>query len=270
MPSKLFFLGITVFWVVMNYLLWRSQFGPHSGIGNAVPVAVVWDKILTAPDNSSLEIYDHEQKLGNCHWAANVGHSPLSENENISDDYSPEITVEAVTRYTLSFDGNTMIPGSNRLRFDFLITLSTNHEWQDFHLSVRMRDMSWDIRATAATEKLLIKGDNDGNNWQKTLSFSDLRDPEKLFGDFGGGPFVALLGSALPLQKDAFSQAASSIQWQAHDDWINFGHSKARAYRLETEILGRHIYIFVSRIGEILWVEFPNKITLRNDAFSHF
>ena len=69
---------------------------------------------------------------------------------------------------------------------------------------------------------------------------------------------------------DDLSQVASGIHWQAHEDWIQFGHSEARAYRLETEILGRRCYVFVSRVGEILWVEFPNKITLRNDAFSHF
>ena len=91
----------------MNFLLWRSQWGAHSRIGNAVPVEVVWEKILTAPDNSSLEIYDHERKIGNCHWLANVGNSPLSENNNISDDYSPETTIKPVTQYTLNFDGNS-------------------------------------------------------------------------------------------------------------------------------------------------------------------
>jgi hypothetical protein len=57
---------------------------------------------------------------------------------------------------------------------------------------------------------------------------------------------------------------------QAHEDWMQFGHSKARAYRLEMELLGNHIYVFTSRVGEILWVELPGNITLRNDAFEHF
>ncbi len=255
----------------MNFLLWRSQWGAHSRIGNAVPVEVVWDKILTAPDNSSLEIFDHERKIGNCHWLANVGNSPLSENNNISDDYSPETTLKPVTQYTLNFDGNSLLPGSNRVRFDISVILSTNGAWEDFHLNVRVRPSSWDVRATAATEKVVVKVDDDGSAWQKTLSLSDLRNPAALLGDLGSDPTLALLGAAaLPSQKDALSQAASGIQWQAHEDWIQFGHSKARAYRLETEILGRHIYVFVSRVGEILWVEFPNKLTLRNDAFNHF
>jgi hypothetical protein len=271
MRSRIFFAGIASFWLVMNLLLWRSQWGAHSRIGNAVPVEVVWDKILTAPDNSSLEIYDQEHKIGTCHWLANAGNSPLSENNNISDDYSPDTTLKPVTQYTLNFDGNTLLPNSNRVRFDLSLTLSTNHAWQDFHLNVRMRPDSWDVRATAAKDNVVIKADGSFGSWQKTLKLSDLRNPEALLGDLGGDPVLALLsGAIMPLQKDTVSQVALGIQWQAHEDWIQFGHSKARAYRLETEVLGRRIYVFVSRVGEILWVEFPDKITLRNDAFSHF
>ncbi|HUD84357.1 MAG TPA: hypothetical protein VMQ67_12670, partial [Candidatus Saccharimonadales bacterium] len=169
------------------------------------------------------------------------------------------------------FDGSSLLPGSNRVRFDLSLTLSTNHAWQDFHLNVRMRPTSWDVRATAATEKVVIKVDGNWGSWQKTLKLSDLRNPDALLGDLGGASPLGLLGgAALPFQMDDLSQVASGIHWQAHEDWIQFGHSKARAYRLETEILGRRCYVFVSRVGEILWVEFPNKITLRNDAFSHF
>jgi hypothetical protein len=271
MLSRLFFIAIATFWVVMNVLLWRSQSAAHSRIGNEVPVEVVWDKILTAPDNSSLEIYDHDRKIGNCHWLANAGNSPLSDNNNISEDYSPETTLKPVTRYTLNFDGNSSLPGSNRIRFDVSLTLSTNRAWQDFHLNVRMRPASWDVRVSAATEQVAIKVDENGSSWRKTLKLSDLRNPESLLGVLGGVSPLALLGAAaMPSQMGTVTQAAAGIHWQAHEDWIQFGHSKARAYRLETEFLGQRVYVFVSRVGEILWVEFPNKITLRNDAFSHF
>lgn len=271
MRSRILFLGIITFWLVMNFLLWRSQWGTHTGIGNEVPVQVVWDKILTAPDNSSLEIYDHDHKIGNCQWTAGVGNSPLSDNKNIADDYAPGTPATPIRQYTLNLDGNTTLADSNRLRFDFSITLSTNREWQDFHLSVRMRPTLWDLRANAAAEKLFVKVDDNGDNWEKTLKFSDLNDPAAILGDFGGASVLGMLGgAALPFQKDTLSEITASIHWQAHEDWIHFGHSKARAYRLETQIFGRTIYVFVSRVGEILWVEFPNKITLRNDAFSRF
>ena len=52
MRPRLFLLGVTVFWLAMNYLLWQSQYGGHSLFGSALPAEVVWDKILNAPDNS--------------------------------------------------------------------------------------------------------------------------------------------------------------------------------------------------------------------------
>ena len=52
---------------------------------------------------------------------------------------------------------------------------------------------------------------------------------------------------------------------------MQFGHSNVRVYRLETERSSdMHLYIFTSRVGEILWVEAPNKLTFRNEAFNHF
>ena len=42
MRYRIFFAAIAGFWLVMNFLLWRSQSGAHSQIGSAVPVEVVW------------------------------------------------------------------------------------------------------------------------------------------------------------------------------------------------------------------------------------
>jgi hypothetical protein len=40
---------------------------------------------------------------------------------------------------------------------------------------------------------------------------------------------------------------------------------------LQGKVLDRfEIFIYVSRAGEILWVELPDKIVLSNDAFTHF
>jgi hypothetical protein len=149
--------------------------------------------------------------------------------------------------------------------------LSTNRAWQVFHARVSQRPRTWDIRAVAAVEKLVFRVEDSHESWQKTLSFSDLRNPEALWADMGGTAALGLLaGAGLAPSKESLSRLAGSVEWQAHEDWIQMGHSKARAYRLETVILGRHIQLFTSRVGEILWVEFPDKITFRNDAFEHF
>jgi hypothetical protein len=270
MRSRILFLAILCFWLAMNGLLLRSQWGAHSRIGSAVPPEVVWEKILSAPDTSSLDIYDHSNKVGICHWIATVGNSPLASNKNLADDYAPDGLEEQVTGYSLTLEGAATLSPNQRIRFDASLELGTNRAWKAFHVRVIMRPKVWDIRAVAATEKLVLKGDDGKGHWQQTLKFSDLQDPEALWSDLGATAALSLLaGAGLVPSKESLSHLAGSVEWQAHEDWMPVGHTKARAYRLETELLGRHIYLFTSRVGEILWVEFPNKITLRNEAFEH-
>jgi hypothetical protein len=271
MRSRIYFLTVVAFWLVMNALLLRSQWGAHSRIGSAVPPEVVWEKILSAPDTSSLDIYEHSNKVGICHWVANVGNSPLASNKILADDYAPDGMDEKVTGYSLTFEGNTTLGGTNRVRFEANLELASNRAWRTFHARIIMRPRVWDVRATAASEKLALKVEDGGNSWQRTLKFSDLHDPEAMLSDVDGSGMLSLLaGAGLTPSGESLTALAGSVEWQAHEDWITVGHNKGRAYRLETVILGQHFYVFTSRVGEILWVEFPGNVTLRNEAFEHF
>src|SRR5689334_14386509 len=98
MLSRIAFLLITVFWLVMMVLLWRSEYIGNRGLGASVPLEVVWQKILTAPDNSSLEISHHGQKIGYCRWATIVG-DDLSELTAKADEAPPEGMVESLSSY---------------------------------------------------------------------------------------------------------------------------------------------------------------------------
>jgi hemolysin-activating ACP:hemolysin acyltransferase len=271
MRSRIFFAVIVGFWLVMNLLLWRSQSAAHSRIGSAVPAAIVWDKILTAPDNSSLDIYDHGKKTGFCQWMAVAGGAARALNQTLSRDYAPDGLMPQPGGYELSLAGDAAIFGANRVRFEMQLRLSTNQTWQDVHFAARMRPTVWDIHAIAAAQKIMVKVEGDGGRWQRTLKFSDLQHPESFLEEIGGDDFADFAGAAsLLLQKDAITQAAAGLRWEAHEDWMPFGHSRVRVYRLETELFGQRLRLFTSRAGEILWVEAPNQLTLRNEAFSHF
>ena len=54
-------------------LLWRSEFGNRHPFGASLPAEGVWQKVLTAPDNSFLSIRHHGKKVGTCHWSPSVG-----------------------------------------------------------------------------------------------------------------------------------------------------------------------------------------------------
>ena len=73
MFNRVYFPLIALFWIVMNTLLWRAEFGGGREFGSAVSPEVVWQKILTAPDDSTLEISLKEKKIGYCRWSANAG-----------------------------------------------------------------------------------------------------------------------------------------------------------------------------------------------------
>jgi hypothetical protein len=262
---------IATFWVVMNVLLWRSQSAAHTEIGSSVPPEIVWDKILTAPDNSSLDIYDHDKKIGFCHWTANVGGSSQALNQALSDDYAPDGLIPQPTGYELTLEGNSAFFVTNRIRFDMELRLSTNQTWQDFHWTAKMHPMSWDVHAIQAAQKVAVKINDDGAIWQRAFKFSEFQHPQALLAEFGGVEGLGWGAAAnLLLQNDALPKAALNIHWDAHEDWMQFGHSRVRVYRLETVFFGQHFYVFTSRAGEILWAEAPNKLTFRNEAFSHF
>jgi hypothetical protein len=71
--NRLCLLLAAVFWITMNVLLWRSEFRGEDELGSAVPVEIVWHKMLTAPDDSALEISHRGNKVGHCRWRVNVG-----------------------------------------------------------------------------------------------------------------------------------------------------------------------------------------------------
>ncbi len=273
LPRLLFFL-IALFWLTMNFLLWRSEFGGQKPIGSSVSLETVWNKVLTAPDASSLEIYHHGKKIGFCRWVTSVG---ALANKKPSDEFEPEGMVDEPNSYNLDLEGNATLNGStNRLRFDVNLKLSLDRAWEEFTIRANMRPDSWELHATAADQKARFLIDGPVERWEQTFTFADLRNPQVLLREFGGPLALGILGTMGNFglgAPDTTNSAPSAlpIKWDANNDTMRFGHSKVRVYRLRAKLFDRYeAFIFVSRVGEILWVELPDKLILSNDAFTHF
>src|SRR5216683_2919796 len=98
MFNRVLFVLIAGFWLTMNLLLWRSEFSQMNHPGSLVPAAMVWQKILTAPD-----------------------------------DFEPEGMVRQLTGYTIDLEGTLLFEElENRLRFSLHAIFSANHNWQEF------------------------------------------------------------------------------------------------------------------------------------------
>ncbi len=239
-------------------------------MGNKVPTAMVWKKIMTAPDNSSLEILHYNERIGFCNWAVQAGEAPLVTGKAESDEYLPEELTKTVTGYTVSLDGRATISSNTVVHMNASLKLSTNENWQEFHAHVNLRPNTWEISANSIQQRLKLQVTDESGTWQRTFKFTDLQDPDKLMQDLGIDSSVGMLSALIPGGKNGFASVANSMKWEAYADTMQFGHSRVGVYRLETHVLGHKIFIFVSKVGEILWVELPDKIIFRNEAFGHF
>jgi hypothetical protein len=270
MLSRVAFALITLFWVTMNFLLWRSEFGGPNHLGPVVPVERVWQQMLTAPDNSSLEILHHGQKIGFCRWAASVGDEPAQEKAS-GDEVPPEGMVKRLSSYRINFDGNVAVADfKTRLRFDLELKLAANHAWNEFNLRLNLRPDAWEIHSAAAEQTIRLKTMDEQGRSERVFKFSDLQNPDALLRELGAPPGLGLLTGlgGLPGSK-AVPPLALGLRWEARNDSVTIGHASVRAYRLQAGLLDRYrITIFVSRVGEILRVELPDEIVLVNDQLS--
>ena len=266
-PRVSFFL-ITAFWLTMNVLLWRSEFGGRGQAGSPVSAAVVWQKMLTAPDNSSLDITHHGKKIGFCRWASNVGEE-LSTGQPSTEALPLEGTVKKLAGFRIDFEGNLALPNfTNRLRFDLRLTLGSDQAWRAFDLRLASRPFTWRILSRAAERKLTLKNEAEPGQSEFVIGFDDLNDSARLLQQFGGTPFpMNLAAMGAPPSAVTNAPVTLGLTWAAFHDWLPVGRAKIRVYRLQTQVLDKYAArIFTSRVGEILRLELPDEIVLVNSA----
>jgi hypothetical protein len=259
---------VTLFWCTMTFLLWRSEYGDRSHQGNAVPLELVWRKILTAPDNSTLDILHHGKKSGFCRWAATVAEEGGA-TRAVTDGTSPEGMISRPRGYRLDLDGNlTGEEFVGRVHFNVELKLNSARAWQEFGLRLNLDRDLVEVRTAAAQRSLHYITVTDGERVERTIPFDDFQKPEALARDFGLAVPLALWGMGGWATNGAVGgkDLLPGINWQARNDWITIGHTSARVYRLKGKVLDRFEFsMVVSPVGEILRVELPDGWTLVND-----
>jgi hypothetical protein len=264
MHARLTFLGIVAFWITMNVLLWQAEFGVHGG-DTPVPLQLVWRKILTAPDASSLSVYQKGDRMGYCELSTGVGQQMATYDE----DKPPPEGYVTHGGYQLRIAGNvSMGDFTNRLKFDGRLLFDHAHRWQELNLKITSRLTIIEIHSLATNQMVHVKFSNEGTPvLERDVPFSDLQDPEAvmqvLAGNLAGDFFGAFdLTEILP---DAASQ---KIEWDARRTRVKIGNEAVPVYQLETSLLGHSIVIDVSTLGEILRVDLPGDISARIDEWS--
>jgi hypothetical protein len=253
MTSRITFLLIALFWLTMTYLLWKSEYEGHNQVGSRVPVELVWRKILTAPDDSSLQIIHQGTKVGFCKWISGTG-------KMLTED-APEGMMETIKGYHPTFDGSLFFnDGPGRVQFTSELQLATNNTWQEFNLRVTTKPAAYAIHSRASEETIRLTVSDKQSRWERVFKFSEFQNPQALAEELGFPAAIGMLGELNPLSS-AKSQASllPELIWTARNDWITIGHTSVRAYRLEASLLDRYrMRIIVSSVGEIVRVELPD------------
>ena len=116
---RLAFPVILLFWLVMNALLWRAEYG-DSGRGSRVSSDIVLDKIFNAPDASSLQVFQNGRSLGFIRWEI------IPDEVYFGGTNQPAGRVESIRGYTVALDGRLDVePLQGKLRFNLRSTLDT-------------------------------------------------------------------------------------------------------------------------------------------------
>jgi hypothetical protein len=270
MRYRIYFVLVTMFFITMNVLLWRSEFGARGNTGAPVPAELVWEKVLTSPDNSYLEIRHHGDKVGRAHWAPSIGEE-LADEMVLSEELLPEGMIQRPTGYMLDFNGTVSLDHLSRLNFDLTLKLNTNQAWRELTVKVRLKPVfSWELQSSAEKQTVRLSMEEDTQRSEREYTFADLRNPEKIARDLGGPTLsAALAGLGISLPKAAPSTAPAGLKWEARNDRLKIGNNFIRVYRLEARLFDRiKIALFVSPVGEILRMELPDEIVLSNDALT--
>jgi len=268
MISRGAFFLVAAFWVAMNVLLWRAEYGSRNA-GIPVPLDLVCRKILTAPDPSSMSVYQDGQKTGFCEFSTSVE----QEMAKLDEDQPPPEGLVASAGYQIRLNGNVAFGDfTNRVKFDGRVQFSPRREWRELNLKLSTHSAAVEIHSLATNQTVSVQITGDGTTVLHVFNFADLQNPNTLLrvldenSDGDGGFWNSLNLPALPATTAGFVQG---IPWEAQRDRLMVGREAVSAYRLETRVLGQPIIIHVSTLGEILQVELPGGITAVLDQWSN-
>lgn len=263
MTARLTFLGIAIFWLTMNGLLWQEEFGSHGG-DTEVPPMLVWHKILTTPDASSLTVYQNGERTGYCELSTSVGR----EMATVDADKPPPEGLVRSAGYQIHIAGNISLGDfTNRMKFEGYVQFSNHRQWREFHLKLVSREAVVIMASIATNQTISLKVSSQGAVTEREIAFADLQKPEVLARALLGNFADAILNFVDLPDLSALS-AATTPEWTANRTRVRLGHEMMPVYRLQTAVLGHPVTVDVSTLGEVLRVELPGNISARIDEWN--
>jgi len=270
MWQRLVFAVVTLFFITMNVLLFRAEIIGEQPVGSPVPLDLVWRKMLSAPDVSSLQIREQGVPVGMVRWLPSLYEAPPRAGAPASRR-RPEGMVGRVAGYSIEMDGYYLLEGDQRLRFNLSLDINTNHVWRQAILRLGLDTYRWEIVAEAQTRTVRLRVRDEQGTHERTFRFEDLARPQDLGWPTAGPAWTSLLlGLGLPQAPQSLA-SRPWLHWQARRAWLDVGPVRVRGYRLKARLFDRYpVTVFINTVGEIVRVELPRHILLINDNLTKF
>ena len=270
MAGRITFAAIALFWVVMNVLLVRGDLGSGRETVSEVPLDTVWQRVLTAPDNSTLDLRHHGVHLGTVRWIPTILEStPTNTQDRVVHELAGDGMVNSLAGYRLDIDAaiNGEEPAT-RFRLRGQLELSAARLWREWSLRIDRRPQAWTV-SMKNNDKFFHLGIDDG----RRHTDQDLPIPR---GE-SAGAMLGQYAGFLPPGVDTKSltgtpgqpPTADPIKWVARQDWLKIGKSRAQVYKVTATVMDKFQgTAYISRAGEILKVQLPDGLVLSSEALS--
>ena len=153
-----------------------------------MPLELVWRKILTAPDASSLSVYQNHERTGYCEFATSVGQQMAT----VDADKPPPEGLVKQAGYQIHLSGNVALNDfTNRLKFAGRVQFASVSAWEEVTLKVSSRLTSVEIHALATNQTVQLKINSEGAVWEREVTLADLKNPGSLARALLGNGYVA-------------------------------------------------------------------------------
>lgn len=266
MASRIALIASALFWVLMNGLLWQAEWGERFASGSELPPSLVWQKMLDSPDSSVLSIRHQGKAIGSLEWHPSILEPARS---NAPGGASPSVVEGMVSnpsghqlRISARFFGSDtpldrwMVLGN--------VEFSPSNAWERVVVRVDQRPKSWQIQAESGSDEIQLTYEEGRRRFEQTFRTRDTAALQLML-----APYLASLPSGL-IPENVWTRPETLMRTasvEARSDWMQIGRSRVRVYRLAFRLPGQlEAAVFISRAGELLKVQLPDRIQLVNEA----
>lgn len=265
MAARITLIATGLFWVLMNGLLWQAEWGERFTSGSDLPPALIWRKMLDSPDSSVLSIRHQGKAIGSLEWHPSVLEVPRDHSTATSSD-TIEGMVSAPAGHQLRVSARFFGSDTPLDRLMILVNtrFSPSNQWEKATIRVDQRPRSWEIETEAGSDRIRLTHEEGRRRLEQTFETRNRAALQLMLAPYLAGMPPGLIPENALAHPEKLARA---VALEARSDWMPVGRSRIRVYRLTARLPGQiEVTAFISRAGELLKIQLPDRLQLVNEA----